>query len=104
MIRFTGLTVPSEFETWTTDTSFVRGPRSFSYSSKTNSPRSLIGTTRSVRLGTMLAGWLAIIVGGTLGHQLAGLADELTVKVLANRGAQGHAAANGDLDHESAEE
>jgi Fusaric acid resistance protein-like len=32
-----------------------------------------IGTTRRVRLGTMLAGWLAIVLGGTLGHQLAGL-------------------------------
>lgn len=27
-----------------------------------------IGTTRAVRLGTMFAGWLAIIGGGTLGH------------------------------------
>ncbi len=30
-----------------------------------------IGTTRNVRVGTMLAGWLAICVGGTLGHELA---------------------------------
>ena len=31
-----------------------------------------IGTTRAVRLGTMLAGWLAIVVGATLGHVLSG--------------------------------
>src|SRR5215831_5290033 len=31
-----------------------------------------IGTTRAVRLGTMFAGWLAIVVGATLGHLLSG--------------------------------
>ena len=31
-----------------------------------------IGTTARVRLGTMFAGWIAIIAGGTLGHQLGG--------------------------------
>ena len=30
-----------------------------------------IGTTPAVRLGTMLAGWLAIMGGGTLGHVLS---------------------------------
>ena len=31
-----------------------------------------IGTTRGVRLGTMFAGWLAIVGGATLGHLLSG--------------------------------
>lgn len=31
-----------------------------------------IGTTARIRLGTMLAGWIAIVAGGTLGHQLGG--------------------------------
>jgi hypothetical protein len=31
-----------------------------------------IGTTRAVRFGTMFAGWIGIIAGGTLGHKLGG--------------------------------
>lgn len=40
-----------------------------------------IGTTRAVRFGTMLAGWVAIVAGGTLGHKLGGTpyANELVV-------------------------
>ncbi|MEP6942246.1 MAG: FUSC family protein [Betaproteobacteria bacterium] len=30
-----------------------------------------VGTTRATRVGTMLAGWIAIVAGGTLGHELA---------------------------------
>ena len=44
-----------------------------------------IGTTPRVRLGTMFAGWLAIVGGGTLGHMLGGTpnANEIVVLVSA---------------------
>ena len=46
MICRTGLIVPSELDTWTTDTKRVRGVSSFSNSSSSSSPASLMGTTR----------------------------------------------------------
>ena len=42
-----GVTVPSAFETWVNETSCVRGPSSFSYSSRRTWPRSSTGATRS---------------------------------------------------------
>ena len=41
-----------------------------------------IGTTPRVRLGTMFAGWLAIIAGGTLGHELGGTPNGAEVVVV----------------------
>jgi hypothetical protein len=40
-----------------------------------------IGNNRTVRLGTMLAGWVGIVAGGALGHELGGTpyADEMVV-------------------------
>ena len=49
MIFRTGTIVPSAFETWVTETSFVRGESSASNSSRISSPRSLIGATLSTR-------------------------------------------------------
>ena len=40
--------VPSALETWATATMRVRGPSSFSYSSRSSSPRSFMGMTRSL--------------------------------------------------------
>ena len=45
IISFTGLIVPSTFETCATETRRVRVEKSFSYSSSNSSPRSFIGIT-----------------------------------------------------------
>jgi Fusaric acid resistance protein-like len=42
-----------------------------------------IGQTAAGRLGTMFAGWLMIVLGGSLGHQLAGTANSRELVVLA---------------------
>ncbi len=67
MMRRTGLIVPSELDRWTIETIFGRPFSSFSYSSRSNSPSSFMGTTRStapvasqaICQGTMLE-WCSI--------------------------------------------
>ncbi len=46
-MRSTGVMVPSTFDIWVIDTSFVRPPRIAANSSIRNSPSSLTGATRS---------------------------------------------------------